>query len=160
MLCRIKVSVASPAGSDGNGAAPGSPSSSEVNCAEQISAVDIDLSKLTKLNRIIVPLPCSKARVFITIIARVGDSHVLKRIEIVQVVALQMEDVIQQSTPEELAPLIEALERARMQQEEATGIREALEAEVRPLCIMHCLNVPWSPCRRTLHPYHNLVWTM
>ncbi|BDA44544.1 probable glutathione-regulated potassium-efflux system protein KefB at C-terminar half [Coccomyxa sp. Obi] len=42
---------------------------------------------------------------------------------------LQMEDVIQQNTPEELAPLIEALERARQQQEEATGIREALEAE-------------------------------
>ncbi len=42
-----------------------------------------------------------------------------------------MEDVIQQNTPEELAPLIEALERARQEQEEATGIREALEAEVR-----------------------------
>lgn len=48
-----------------------------------------------------------------------------------QVPVLPVEDVIQENTPEELAPLIEALERARMQQEEATGIREALEAEVR-----------------------------
>ncbi len=35
-------------------------------------------------------------------------------------------------TPEELEPLVEALQRSRMQMEEATGIREALEAEVPP----------------------------
>ena len=54
-----------------------------------------------------------------------------------QAPVLQMEDVIQQNTPEELAPLIEALERARQQQEEATGIREALEAEVRSEQCIH-----------------------
>lgn len=43
---------------------------------------------------------------------------------------LQVEADIEQNTPEELTPLIEALQRARQQQEEATGIREALEAEV------------------------------
>lgn len=53
-----------------------------------------------------------------------------------QVPVLPVEDVIQENTPEELAPLIEALERARMQQEEATGIREALEAEVRTNSLM------------------------
>lgn len=33
--------------------------------------------------------------------------------------------------PEELEPLVEALQRSRLQMEEAIGIREALEAEVR-----------------------------
>ena len=46
---------------------------------------------------------------------------------------MQVQDVIQDNTPEELTPLIDALERAKRQQEEATGIREALEAEVSPL---------------------------
>lgn len=42
----------------------------------------------------------------------------------------QFPELVQQNIPEELAPLVEALERAREQQGEATGIREALEAEV------------------------------
>ena len=46
---------------------------------------------------------------------------------------MQVQDVIQDNTPEELTPLVDALERAKRQQEEATGIREALEAEVSPL---------------------------
>lgn len=48
-------------------------------------------------------------------------------------VLVQVQEVIQDNTPEELTPLVEALERAKRQQEEATGIREALEAEVSPL---------------------------
>lgn len=42
----------------------------------------------------------------------------------------QLPEVVERNTPEELSPLVDALERARLQQEEATGIREALEAEV------------------------------
>lgn len=42
----------------------------------------------------------------------------------------QLPAVVEQNTPEELSPLVEALERARQQLEEATGVREALEAEV------------------------------
>ena len=45
-------------------------------------------------------------------------------------VLVQVQDVIQENTPEELIPLVDALDRAKRQQEEATGIREALEAEV------------------------------
>ena len=45
-------------------------------------------------------------------------------------VLVHIQEVIQDNTPEELTPLVEALERAKRQQEEATGIREALEAEV------------------------------
>ena len=43
---------------------------------------------------------------------------------------VQVQEAIQENTPEELTPLVEALDRAKRQQEEATGIREALEAEV------------------------------
>ena len=46
-------------------------------------------------------------------------------------VLVQVQEVIQENTPEELTPLVDALDRAKRQQEEATGIREALEAEVR-----------------------------
>ena len=63
----------------------------------------------------------------------------------------QLPDVVETNTPEELAPLVDALERARAQQDEATGIREALEAEVHActgssLCAAPiaewCLSVP------------------
>ena len=43
---------------------------------------------------------------------------------------VQVQEAIQENTPEELTPLVDALDRAKRQQEEATGIREALEAEV------------------------------
>ena len=45
-------------------------------------------------------------------------------------VLVQVQEVIPENTPEELTPLVDALDRAKRQQEEATGIREALEAEV------------------------------
>ena len=51
---------------------------------------------------------------------------------------VQVQEVIQENTPEELAPLVEALDRAKRQQEEATGIREALEAEVQPSSLYTC----------------------
>ena len=44
---------------------------------------------------------------------------------------MQVQEAMQENTPEELTPLVDALDRAKRQQEEATGIREALEAEVR-----------------------------
>ena len=44
---------------------------------------------------------------------------------------VQVQEAMQENTPEELTPLVDALDRAKRQQEEATGIREALEAEVR-----------------------------
>ena len=47
----------------------------------------------------------------------------------------QLPAVVEQNTPEELLPLVDALERARQQLEEATGVREALEAEVGRLMI-------------------------
>lgn len=43
---------------------------------------------------------------------------------------MQVQEAMQENTPEELTPLVDALDRAKRQQEEATGIREALEAEV------------------------------
>ena len=43
---------------------------------------------------------------------------------------IQLQDANIDSTPEELNPLKEALERALLHKDEAAGIREALEAEV------------------------------
>ena len=43
---------------------------------------------------------------------------------------IQLQDANLDSTPEELNPLKEALERALLHKDEAAGIREALEAEV------------------------------
>lgn len=60
---------------------------------------------------------------------------------------VQVQEVIQENTPEELAPLIDALDRAKRQQEEATGIREALEAEVKPSSLYSCAHALGSSQR-------------
>lgn len=48
--------------------------------------------------------------------------------------------------PEELEPLVEALQRSRLQMEEAIGIREALEAEVNPSRVTDCLAIERAKC--------------
>lgn len=61
----------------------------------------------------------------------------------------QLPAVVEQNTPEELSPLVDALERARQQLEEATGVREALEAEVGCCMVSHPVHAApqWSAYR-------------
>lgn len=65
---------------------------------------------------------------------------------------IQLRDANLDSTPEELNPLKEALERALLHKDEAAGIREALEAEV--MWAKHCLE---SSCHCIIQVMHQAL---